>query len=59
MLPFTAITGELVIDQTWGKNAYAYTTVEFNDPTVGMFIFAPFPETRSVHGVSYIKNALT
>jgi len=35
MLPFTAITGELVIDQTWGKNAYAYTTVEFNDPTVG------------------------
>eukprot|EP00026_Physarum_polycephalum_P002500 Phypoly_transcript_02507.p1 GENE.Phypoly_transcript_02507~~Phypoly_transcript_02507.p1 ORF type:complete len:762 (+),score=155.94 Phypoly_transcript_02507:445-2730(+) len=35
MLPYTAITGELVIDQNWGKNAYAYTQVEFNDPTVG------------------------
>lgn len=35
MLPFTAITGEYIIDQTWGEAAYTYTSVEFSDPTVG------------------------
>jgi hypothetical protein len=40
MLPFTAITGELVIDQAWGQAAYAYTSVEFNNAAVGtVFLF--------------------
>ena len=44
MVPFTAITGEYVIDQAWGQAAYTYTSVEFNNPSVGAGMFpAPLP----------------